>query len=388
VSEATGRWRAIEPLLPAPAAIPVVDCGAELAITGPGGEVLATGTCEHWAGDAGSLEMSWGAARRFILSPRVSGPDVGQPLDLLLSRWRDHLATVPGTADPDTAAVINWPSRDVDGVAALLRHGLAPLEVIAARKTPRSLSPNGAPRLTPVPLIRPADQADIEALVRFGMEVIRFDARFGATRERPDTAAALRREVAGLLADGWTWMAERDGVPIGMLAAQRPESAGWIAALTGAAPAEYLMLMFVEPGERASGVGSALVERFHLAVSVSGTAVTLLHHEQLNPFSTPFWNRHGYRPYGQHGKPCRRGRSASTTPASPRRAPRHSPIPRGERVRPALRRYRYGNLVMSFAGRICAFHTKIVCFSAGRKSRRAGLLDGNRPRRHHRVTAD
>jgi len=40
--------------------------------------------------------------------------------------------------------------------------------------------------------------------------------------ERPGTAAALRREAAGSLArpDAWTWLAEHDGTPIGMLKAR------------------------------------------------------------------------------------------------------------------------------------------------------------------------
>ena len=134
----------------------------------------------------------------------------------------------------------------------MLRHGLAPMDVIAARPTGRyPVGPTEAPQRGL--RIRRAGSADIDAVVRLGVEVIRFDAHFGGVTERPGTAAAMRREAAGLLAgpEPWTWLAERDGTAIGLLAAQRPEAASWIAPMVRAAPAAYLMLMFVLPGERA-----------------------------------------------------------------------------------------------------------------------------------------
>ncbi len=120
---------------------------------------------------------------------------------------------------------------------------------------------------------------------------------FGAVNERPDTLAALRDEVAGLL-DGpepWAWLAERGGEPYAMVAGQRPDTAAWVARWS-AAPAAYLMLMFVDPAERGSGIAGALAAEFHRAADAAGVAVTLLHYEQLNPLSVPFWSRHGYRP--------------------------------------------------------------------------------------------
>ena len=102
-------------------------------------------------------------------------------------------------------------------------------------------------------------------MVRLGLEVIRYDAHFGNGSERPDTVGALRHEADEMLAgpEPWMWLAERDGQAIGLLAAQRPELAGWIAPLVRQAPVAYLMLMFVAPGERASGIGAELVARLH-----------------------------------------------------------------------------------------------------------------------------
>jgi GNAT superfamily N-acetyltransferase len=306
------RWREADPLLPAPGFMHGIapgsvsgHCGAELVVATPDGPVAAA-RCEHWAGAPGSIDLSWGAARRFQLTALVADDDVAGGLDRLLSLWRDHLADVPAAGDEDTAAVINWPSRDADGVAALLRHGLAPLEVLAARTAPRriragldSVIPN-----EPVPspdhpiLIRRAAPSDSETVARLALEIVRWDTRFGTVNERPDTLDALRRETPALLTgpDPWTWLAEADGRAVGMLSAQRPPAAGWITPMAGPVPAAYLIFMFVEPGARGAGVGAALVERFHREADAEGMAVTLLHYELLNPLSAPFWSRHGYRP--------------------------------------------------------------------------------------------
>jgi GNAT superfamily N-acetyltransferase len=303
------RWQAIDPLLPA-AGDQRSGCGARLIVAGAGGEPAATGTCEHLEGSPESLDLTWGAARRFQLTVRLAGPDAGSALDQLLSLWRDHLDGVPGADGEDAAAIVTWPSRDIDGAATLLRHGLAPLSVIAARVTRRDPAgpADGPPgRAEAVPgtgagqqglRIRRAGPADIDAVVRLGLEVIRFDAHFGSVTERPGTAAALRREAAGLLAvpATWIWLAERDGDAIGMLCAERPESAAWIAPMVRGEPVAYLLLMGVAPGQRGSGVGAAMVARLHREIEAAGAAVTLLHYAQINPLSAPFWSQQGYRP--------------------------------------------------------------------------------------------
>ncbi len=303
-----GRWRAIDPLLPAPG-LPPAGCGAELAVTGPGGRLTAIGTCEHWQGTPGSLELTWGAASRFRLTARTAGPDAGGALDELIALWRSHLASVPEAAADDTAAVITWPTRDVSGPRALLRHGLAPRAVIAARPAGRQRAgqsladePAGRGRLPaavpPGDQIRRASPADIDTVVRLGMETVRFDAHFGTVIERPWSAEALRQETVPLLADpdAWIWLADRGGEPAGLLYAEKPEVASWIAPMAGAKPVSYLELMYLQPGERGQGLAPVLVERLHQAADAAGVAVTLLHYEQVNPLSGPFWSRQGYRP--------------------------------------------------------------------------------------------
>jgi GNAT superfamily N-acetyltransferase len=306
------RWQAIDPLLPAPAARPP-GCGADILVAGPDGEPIATGACEHWEGVPGSLDLCWGATRRFQLNAQIAGPDVAAALDRLLSLWRDHLALVPEAEAQDTAAVVTWPSRDVDGVKPLLRHGLTPLTVAAVRSTGRCAGPgDGVPRraagdarsagLTAAApggvRIRRAEAADIDQVVRLGLELIRFDAHFDCVIERPGAAEALRRYAARMLdvPESWTWLAERDGTAVGMLSAEQPADAGWIAPMVSAAPVAYLMQMIVSLGDRGGGLGAALVAEAHREMEAAGVAAVLLHYGQLNPLSAPFWSRQGYRP--------------------------------------------------------------------------------------------
>jgi predicted N-acetyltransferase YhbS len=289
------RWQAVDPLLPDPGE-PAAPCGADLTVTSADGAVVAAGSCRHVTVGPGSLELAWSAASQFVLTPWVAGPDVGAALGELLSRWHRHVTKQPDAADADSAAVIRWPSRDIDGIAALLDHGLRPLTVIAARPAGRPIT--GAGTEPDCLRIRTAEPADLDAVARLLMEMMEYDAHFGAVRVQPDTARGLRESAARTLAeaDPWMWLAERDGVAVGVVQAEPPQAAGWIAAAVRQQPVAYLGQMSVLPGKRGSGVGTALVEHLHREVDAIGVAVTLLHHAQLNPLSAPFWHRMGYRP--------------------------------------------------------------------------------------------
>jgi ribosomal protein S18 acetylase RimI-like enzyme len=297
-SAASRRLQSLDPLLPASAPLPA-GCGTELAVYDPSGQLLAVGGCEHWVGPPESLELTWGAARQFRLSAQVAGsagPSVTSALDRLLDGWRDHLAGHPDAGAADTAAVVTWPSRDVDGAAALLRHGFAPYAAIAIRAT-GSGAAAGASAPADV-AIRRASPDDLEAFVALGLEVIRFDAYFGGVRERPWTATALREEFAVMLAGPrpWMWLAERDGEPVGMLAAEQPVQAEWIAPLTRSDPVAYLLLAGVRPDVRARGTGGALAAELAAQAHAAGVPAIMLHYAQVNPLSVPFWSQQGYRP--------------------------------------------------------------------------------------------
>jgi GNAT superfamily N-acetyltransferase len=290
------RWRAVDPLLPEPS-VPPLGCGEQFTVAGSAGPPAAVGRCAHWTGEPGALDLCWGTARQYRLTARVAGPDVTGSLDRLLSDWRDHLAGQPDLNQPDTSAIVSWPSRDVEGVAPLVRHGLQPLAVVAARP----ISGLGRPAAPPDGIrIRRAGPSDLAAVVALEHEVVRYDANFVAVIDRPWTADALRAEAAAALAadEPWVWLAERepDGEPVGVLNAQPPATAGWIAPLTSRAPVAYNLLTGVSATQRGGGIGAALAARFHQAAEAADVAVTLLHYAQLNPRSVPFWGQQGYRP--------------------------------------------------------------------------------------------
>jgi predicted N-acetyltransferase YhbS len=297
---AAGRWRRVDPLLPDPK--PPADgvCGAELTVPAANGRAAAVGWCRHRQVAPESADLAWGAAAQFWLTASVAGdpeePGTGAALDELLVRWRAHLAAEPAAGGQDSQAAVRWPSRDVSGVRALLHHGLQPLAVIAARPARRSV-PDAAPGRIGAQ-IRPAGPGDVAAVTALTLEVIRFDQHFGSVLLQPHAELAQRKEAELTLArpQPWTWLAERAGQAVGLLVAQPPDQAGWIAPVTGQGPAAYLATMSVRPEERGTGVGTALVAELHRQLDAAGVAVTLLHHALLNPLSAPFWSRMGYRP--------------------------------------------------------------------------------------------
>jgi GNAT superfamily N-acetyltransferase len=299
ICSAARRWRRIDPLLPDPKPPASAGCGAELAVP-PGNRPAAAGWCQHRKLRPGAAELASGAAAQFWLTARVAGdpgePGIGPALDELLICWRAHLAAEPATAADDSQAAVRWPSRDAGGVRALLRHGLQPLTVIAARPAGRAVpdaeSGRGGLR------IRPAGPADVGVFTALTLEIISFDQQFGSVLLRPDAERAERRAAERTLArpQPWTWLAERDGHAVGLLVAEPPDQARWIAAATSHSPVAYLGTLSVRPDERGSGVGTALVAELHRELDAAGVAVTLLHHGLLNPLSSPFWSRMGYRP--------------------------------------------------------------------------------------------
>jgi GNAT superfamily N-acetyltransferase len=296
VNRAVGRrWRAIDPLLPDPAAMPA-GCGEPLVVNGDNGRLAGLGVCVHHHVPPQSLNQTWGAADRFTLVPRLPGQDIGAAADLLLAQWRDHLAGIGASRGPDTSAGVVWPSLDVTGVQALLRHGLQPLTVIAARTRPQvsPAEPRGAFGVT----IRSAGPADEDQVLDLELRLIRYDMHFGGPVWRPATPRLVRDEIRGSLTrpGTWTWLAERAGRAVGLLVAQPPQDAAWIAGMTCLSPAAYLQTMFVDADERGTGIGAALVRNLHAKLDTAGVAVTLLHHSQVNPLSAPFWYRMGYRP--------------------------------------------------------------------------------------------
>ncbi len=291
ITAAAGRnQQDLDPLLPEPGVLPD-GCAVPFVADGQDGRPGGIGVCHHQAVPAGTLAQTWGMAARFDLTPRLRDPGL---LDQLLTQWRQHLAGLQEAEADDTAAVVTWPSRQASGVNALLRHGMQPIAVIAARPNGRATSVSEAPGVT----IREAGPRDVEAVAEMEMGVIRYDAHFGGSVLRPATETLVREDAQARLAcrPSWTWLAERDGRPAALIVVHSPQEAAWISGLTRPGPAAYLYAGFATPSERGSGAAAALVRHVHGYLDAEGVAVTLLHYAVANPLSGPFWNRMGYRP--------------------------------------------------------------------------------------------
>jgi GNAT superfamily N-acetyltransferase len=273
----------LDPLLPGLGDTPQ-GCSPPLTVDDHGGRLAGFGVCGHHAIPADSLDQSWGMATRFVLTVRLRDPDARPALSLLLARWRRHLASLPDAAAADTAAMITWPSREASGVRALLECGMQPIEVVAARPAGRAVA---APDVT-----------GVVTVTQMMVQLIAYDEQFGATVLRPATESLVRGDAQTALArrPSWTWLAERGGRPVGLVAVQPPQDAAWIAGMARSSPAAYLEAGFVMPDERGSGTAAALVRHVHSFLDAEGIAVTLLHYALANPRSGAFWARMGYRP--------------------------------------------------------------------------------------------
>jgi GNAT superfamily N-acetyltransferase len=301
------RWQGLDPMLPEPRDLPE-GCGTPLLAIGANGRPSGLAVCLHQRLPADTLAQTWSAATKFTLSVRLRGPDTKQALDDLLTQWREHIAAQPEAEADDTAAIVNWPARDVTGILALLRHGLQPMTVIAARPAGRPVNASavnasavntgtGNARANGL-VIRPARPRDLDAVTELEMGVVRYDAHFGGAIPRPDTEALSRAETQASLTGrpGWIWLAEQDGRPVALTVVEPPDAVTWIARMTRPGTTAYLQTMFVRPGERGAGIGAAVVNHVHNELDARGIDTTLLHYSQVNPLSVPFWHRMGYRP--------------------------------------------------------------------------------------------
>jgi len=299
INEAVGRrWRSIDPLLPEPSGLPKEGCGTPIKASAKDGSPAGLAVCRHQHVPADSLSQTWEAAAKFALTMRLREADTRAAADDLLTQWRDHLADLPEpeeAREDDTSAVVTWPSRDVTGIRALLKHGLQPITVIAVRRAGLPAPNHGE---THDLVIRHAEPADQDAVTELELDVIHYDARFGAAFPRPATPSLVREATRKNLEQrpDWTWLATKRGRPVGLAVVEPPAEAGWIAGLTRPGRTAYLASMFMSPEERGAGTGAKLIANVHDALDTRGIDLTLLHYAQLNPLSGPFWHRMGYRP--------------------------------------------------------------------------------------------
>ena len=136
----TKRWRHLDLLLPEPSDLPE---GCMPPLLGTGDNSRPSGLGRLPSPVRGRRHAGPDLGRRDQVRAEHAAARTGHPAaaDDLLTQWCDHLTSQPKARKDDTAAIVNWPSRDVTGVLALLRHGLQPLTVIAVRPKARPTGP-------------------------------------------------------------------------------------------------------------------------------------------------------------------------------------------------------------------------------------------------------
>jgi len=289
VDAQSARFARLDPMLP--------------PVTAPDDGDVITARITHGTSVAGVLSRLtlrrdvlpalWSALTVFELYPLI-GEHSPEGIDALLTKWRTLLDRDP--PGPDSACVVTWPSRDAPATRTLLDHGLVPLSVVGVRLAGRSV-PASPPAITTT--IRRATQDDLAAVVRLALDELEYSALVGATVLRPKAAELKQAALSWRLDRGDPiWLAERDGVPIGMAECWFTDAAPgtWAATRLPAGRWGFVNCVSVAPDARGGGVGQDLMAVVHHELRRQGVIGTFLYYNLPNPLSSVFWARQGYRP--------------------------------------------------------------------------------------------
>ncbi|MFJ9786270.1 GNAT family N-acetyltransferase [Amycolatopsis sp. NPDC101161] len=286
-AEQNARFAALDPLLPPIAAPPAA---SEPLVVATGG-LRAGALLTHVVHAPGSWPALWGPLEIWDLTA-VPGDSGAAGLAALLGAWRDRLrGTRP---EPDSGCSLAWPSRDAEASAVLLAHGFAPMTHLAVRK-PGPPEVAGPARVS----VRRAGEGDVEALTDLRLAEWRYTSLVGTAEHRPGARALLRAEVVrSLRFSGLVWLAEDDGVPVGMAACAlaSPTPGDSIHGRLRPGSWGYVDTLSVAPEARGGGVGRALMAVAHRELLRPDARGTFLFYHPANPLSPVFWHRQGYRP--------------------------------------------------------------------------------------------
>lgn len=246
-------------------------------------------------------DMLWATRRTHVLSLRLAHDDADA--GAVLDAWLARVATDPAAGDDETSAVLTAASRDVAVGAAAVRRHLAPASVLAVHPFGEDEeAPRAAGRAVPGGpagvRVRTAAAADLPWLLDRSAALHAWEARLGFVPAARDARASLGAELPEALArdEGWTWVAEVEGRPVGFVQVNPPEPAAWATGATWLAPAGYLVGAYVDPAHRAGGLGRVLVDAAHARAREEGWSALVLHHSGVSAWSAPFWAARGYRP--------------------------------------------------------------------------------------------
>ncbi|MFI5614531.1 GNAT family N-acetyltransferase [Amycolatopsis sp. NPDC051903] len=280
------RFAALDPLLPPPAP---AAAGERVSAVTTGG-VRVSGVVQRHRHGPGDTPLLWSAAQVWQLFPAADTPGT-EGFDLLLGELRSLVDGEPPGAD--SACVVNWPSRDAEAIRAFLDHGLAPMSALAVRTTPPSPAEPDRDGVT-VRLAGPADFDEVLALCAATFDYTGLVAH----RRREQTAELLAPALRRALDEPATWLAEADGETVALA------QCAWVHSAPDTDAAEllppglwaYVNNVVTAPGHRGNGVGRALMAHVHRELLRPGVVGAYLYYNPMNPLSSVFWHRQGYRP--------------------------------------------------------------------------------------------
>jgi GNAT superfamily N-acetyltransferase len=266
----------------------------------PAGEPLRTadgsalGVIAHFESPPGTLSSLWSAREAWQLHPLVPAAHPGA-LESLLLAWQARPAP---SEKEDSARSVVWPSRDVDAAGVFRRHGLEAVSVLAVRAASQRWEEPAVEAQTGL-RVRKAETPDLAVLADLALAELDYSARLGGARHRPDArelrSAALRYRLS---TDEPVWLAERDGSAVGMAECSLTDVGNGRERQTLLRPGRwgYVNCLSVLPEARGRGVGGALIEAAHQSFTVGQADGSYLYYNPVNPRSSVFWPRHGYRP--------------------------------------------------------------------------------------------
>ncbi|GAB3804640.1 GNAT family N-acetyltransferase [Humibacter antri] len=245
----------------------------------------------------------WGTLRRHTADVRLAGDGVDRvrAFDTVLDEWLRRIAEVEEPGDAEASAKLVVPTRDAELANSLFARGFAPTQIRAVRLLPRGVvrRPLALPIEVGGAVVRIATLHDADRLGELDARLLALDAQFATVVERPGAAATFAQAYRERLvrAPNTTWVLERDDVVTGFVHVmpddESPEPDEPRLVVTGG---HNLVVMYLDPGERGSGIGAQLVDVAHRALDACGSPYTMLSYAVANPRSGPFWSRVGYRP--------------------------------------------------------------------------------------------
>lgn len=280
----TTRFERVDALLP-PAAPPPEGQVVTAALTDGDRVAGVVVRAEHAPGSAATL---WSARHVWELYPLL-GDAGADGMEALLRELSRLVART--TPDPDSTCLVTWPSRDAAASGPLLAHGLVPLSVLAIR--------TGAVPPPDRTSVRPAEPADLDTAVDLELAELAYSTALGATPARADAGAIRRAGLASRLDAGEpVWLAERDGVAVGVAQCRLIDVPTTAPLATRLRPGRwgYVNSVSVLPDARGAGVGRELMAVAHHELRAAGATATFLYQHPVNPLSSVFWARQGYRP--------------------------------------------------------------------------------------------